>query len=326
MTTQKQYEKIRNIATTSNGGRFAVAENYANVQVWDLSEGLVNKFSTDFDFGNYRLSISEDGTYLVVGGYSANTVTAYNIDTKQQIWQRKDLKKCGSVIILNKSDNQVFVHLEKQGTHILDIKTGNTLKKLRGVEFYYENPFADIDLLEKCSSFSITDRTTKKAIKSLPKTTFAILDVAFSEDKIICTYSGGPLEAMSTNSFEKIRGTREVGRFLDEALSLGKAMSRNNFEKIWETRVVGHFLEIEYSSEIDKILGIRWEYEKGSPKYLCYINIDTGKVEKEIDLGDIVETGFLKQGTLLLTSEGRLYSTLTGQQIEQFDFESQYSQ
>ncbi|OQP60434.1 hypothetical protein A3860_33460 [Niastella vici] len=295
MTTSKIYEKIRTIAATVNGDRFAVAEFDSKVQVWDLTLGLVNKFSTDFDFGGNRLSISEDGKYLVIGGYSANTITAFDIDTGQKIWQRKDLKKCGSVKILNKLDNRVFVNLERQGTHILNIHNGETVDNLKGVEFYYENSYGNIDLLEKSTTYSLADRIKGKTVKNKPKTTFAILDTAFSKDKIVCAYSGNPLESISTD----------------------------NFENIWVTKVVGNFLEIEYSVELNKILGIRWEYEKGSPKFLCYVDINTGKVEKEVNLGEPIEAEFLKQGSLMLTSQGKLYSTSTVQQIRQFDFESE---
>lgn len=295
MTTLKQYEKIRTITTTVSGDRFAVAEFEKKVQVWDLTKGLVNKFSTDFDFGGNRLSISEDGKYLVVGGYITNTITVFDIDTGKQLWQRKDLKKCGSVKILSKLDNQVFVNLERQGTHILDIHTGKTIGNLKGVEFYYENPYGNTDLLEKSTTYSLADRIQDKTIKNKSKTTFAILDVAFSKDKIVCAYSSNPLEAISTDKFENI----------------------------WSTKVVGHFLKIEYSQELDKILGIRWEYEKGSPKFLSYVDINTGKVEKEICLGEPIEVEFLKQGSLILTSQGKLYNILVGTEIKQFDFENE---
>jgi WD40 repeat protein len=295
MKRQEQYEKIRAIAATFDGDRFAVAEFDRHVQIWHLTEGLVNKFATDFDAGNKRLSISEGGKHLVVGGYSANRITAFDVDTGRQLWQRKDLKKCGSVKILNHFNNRVFVKLEKQGTQILDIDTGDTVDQLKGTEFYYENPFAATDLLERSTSFLLEERPKRKTIKSISKKKFAILDATFSKDKVICAYSGNPLEAISLI----------------------------NFEPVWTTTVVGHFLEIEYSKELDKVLGIRWEYENRSPIFLSYVNINTGEIEKEINLGEPIELEFLKQGTLLLTSQGKLYSTSTGQQIKQFDFESQ---
>jgi len=290
-----QYERIRTIAASVNGDRFAIAEFETKVQVWDFTNGLVNKFSTDLDFGGNRLSISEDGKYLVVGSYSANTISAFYIDTGEQLWQRKDLKKCRTVQILNKSDNQVFVNLESQGTHILDINTGDTIYNLRGVEFYYENPYGNIDLLEKSTSYSLKDRAKNKTVKNISKTTFAILDTAFSKDNIICAYSTNPLESIS----------------------------QKDFKNIWSTKVVGHFLKIEYSVELNKILGIRWEYEKGSPKFLSYIDINTGKVEKEFNLGEPIEVEFIKRGNFILTSQGKIYSTLTEELIKQFDFESE---
>ena len=204
------------------------------------------------------------------------------------------MKKCGSVKILNKFDNRVFITLEKQATQLIDIKTGNTIHNLKGAISYYENTYSSIDLLERSTSFSLIDRTNSTTIKNLPKTAFAILDTAFSNDTIICSYSGNPIEAISIN----------------------------NFEKIWTTKVVGHFLKLEYSIELNKILGIRWDYEKGSFMFLTYININTGEIENEINLGDPLEVEFLKQGSFMLTSQGNLYSTLTGQITKHFDFEN----
>ena len=86
MVKEKKHEKIREIATTVKGHRFAVAEFHTNIQVWDVREGLVNKFITDFEFGGNRLSISEDGIYLVVASYSANTITAFDINKGCQVW------------------------------------------------------------------------------------------------------------------------------------------------------------------------------------------------------------------------------------------------
>lgn len=53
------------------------------------------------------------------------------------------------------------------------------------------------------------------------------------------------------------------------------------------------------------------------------MDINTGKIEKEINLEEPIEVEFLKQGNFILTSQGKLYSTFTGQQTKQFDFESE---
>lgn len=50
MTTQK-FEKIRAIPATVNGNRIVFAEWEKNVQVLDINNGLVSKFSTDMVCG-----------------------------------------------------------------------------------------------------------------------------------------------------------------------------------------------------------------------------------------------------------------------------------
>ncbi|MGG9961168.1 WD40 repeat domain-containing protein [Ferruginibacter sp. SUN106] len=294
--TEQRYEKIRAISATVNGDRFAVSEWNSNVQIWDIKSGLVSKFTTDIVSGmTNAISIAEDGKQIAIAGYDHKTVTLYDVDSGDIIWQRKDIKKPATAIILNYYPNLIYINTENQGAFLLDRKTGATVEKLRGIEFIRENPYSATDLFEKSSTSTLANRGDRKIIKRFTHKSFALLDACFSKDKIICAYSTNPTEAISLS----------------------------NFETLWTINVTGHFLDIEYSNELDKILGIRWEYEKGSPKYLCYINIKTGNVEKEINLGEPIEIKFLKQGSLMLTSEGKLYSTITGQEIKQFDFESE---
>lgn len=294
MATDKRYEKIRAISTTVTGDRVAVSEWEKNIQVWDINNGFVSKLTTDIVSGmTNAISISEDGKQIAIAGYDHKTVTLYDVDNGEIIWQRKDIKRPTKAKILNQYSDLIFIDTENQGSYFLDKKTGGTVERLKGIEFIRENPYSPVDQFEKSSTSTFVNRADRKTIKSFTHKSFALLDACFSKDKIICSYSGNPLEAVSVDKGETL----------------------------WTTNVIGHFLEIEYSIELDRILGIRWEYEKGSPKYLCYIDINTGTVEKEINLGEPIEIGFLKQGSLMLTSQGKLYSTLTGLLTKQFDFE-----
>jgi WD40 repeat protein len=295
MKTQEN-EKIRAISATVNGERFVVAEWEKNIQVWDIKDGLICKFPTDFVYGMAKaVSISEDGKQVAIAGYNRKTVTLYHAENGEVIWQRKDIKKPATVIILNHYPDLMFIDTENQGAFFIDRRNGETIEKLKGITFIRENKYSGIDQFKKSATSTLVNREDKKPLKIFNHKSFALLDACFSKDKIICAYSGNPLEAISLK----------------------------NFETIWTTNVIGHFLEIEYAGELDKILGIRWEYEKGSPNFLCYVDIETGVVEKEINLGEPIEIEFLKQGSLLLTSQGKLYETSTGQQIKQFDFESE---
>ncbi|MBK7886791.1 MAG: hypothetical protein IPJ86_05635 [Bacteroidetes bacterium] len=115
MTTQK-YEKIRAISATVNGDRIVVAEWEKNVQVWDINNGLVSKFSTDIVCGmTNAISISEDGKQIAVAGYDNKTVTLYNADNGEIVWQRKDIKKPAKAIILNHYHDLIYIDTENQG-------------------------------------------------------------------------------------------------------------------------------------------------------------------------------------------------------------------
>lgn len=287
------YEKIRTISTTYFGDRFAVAEFEKRIQIWDLTSGLLRVIETDFDFGGRRLSISTSGKYLTVGSYNKNSITTYSVDTGEILWTRKDLKKCGTVQHFDFDTELVFVTLERQATHILSSDTGETIKKISGAQGLWELGSQTQAVIEKHDRINLVDKEFK-TVKTSPKRTFAILDSSYSTDKTFVSYSGGPLESIDLTSFEQT----------------------------WASKPVGHFLNTGFNSLENKVIGIRWEYEKGSNKFLSVLDYATGNMENEFDLGDIVEHSFMKQGKYLLTSTGKLISTVDGKTIKEFDFEN----
>jgi WD40 repeat protein len=289
----KTYEKIRTISTTHSGDRFAVAEFEKRMQIWDLDSGLLRVIETDFDFGGRRLSISPSGKYLTVGSYNKNSITTYSVDTGEILWTRKDLKKCGTVQHFDFDTELVFVTLERQATHILSSATGETIQKITGAQGLWGLGSQTQVIIEKHDRINLVDKDFK-TVKTSPKRTFAILDSSFSIDKLFVSYSAGPLESIDLESFVPT----------------------------WTNKPVGHFLDTVFNSSDNKVIGIRWEYEKGSNKFLSVLNSSTGNIENEFDLGDIVEHSFLKQGKYLLTSTGKLISTVEGKTMKEFDFEN----
>jgi WD40 repeat protein len=289
----KTYEKIRTISTTHSGDRFAVAEFKKRVQIWDLTSGLLRVMDTDYDFGGRRLSISASGKYLTVGSYNKSGITTYSVDTGEILWKRDDLKKSGTVQHFEFEKEFVYVTLERQATHILSSDTGETIQKIAGAQEVWALGNKTSVVIEKHDRINLVDNNFK-TVKNSPKKTFAILDSSFSTDKIFVSYSAGPLESIDLTTFKPI----------------------------WTNNPIGHFLDVGFNPLNNKVTGVRWEYEKGSNKFLSILNHETGNIEKEFDLGEIVEHSFLKQGKYLLTSTGRLISTTNGKTIKEFDFEN----
>ena len=230
------YEKIRSISTSYSGDRFAVAEFEKRVQVWDSHSGLLRTFDTDLDFGGKRLSISNSGKYVATGSYDENTITTYSVDTGEILWTRKDLKKCGTVKFIGKEKELIFVTLERQASQLLSVNNGETIQKINGGQELWENHIGGLSIVEKVDKITLVDNDFK-SIKNRSKTTFAILDSCFAKNNFITSYSGGPVECLDLKTLEQK----------------------------WATKPVGHFLDVGYNKESDRVIGIRWEYEKGSP-------------------------------------------------------------
>jgi hypothetical protein len=240
------------------------------------------------------MSISEEGEHLAIAGYDKNTVTLYDASNKTIDWQQNCFKKPVNVVILNNYNDMIFLETENQGSFFLNKRTGKVIAEAKDIEFIKENQYSNKDHFIKKYSSEIINRDDGKVITTINNMSFAILDSCFTMHSIMCSYAAGPLCAISLES-SKI---------------------------LWTTSVTGHFLNIEYCEQLNKIIAIRWEYEIGGPKYLSYINIDTGIIEREMDLGKPISIEFLKKGSLIITSQGKLYSALTYELLKQMDFES----
>lgn len=287
------YESIRHIATSFNGDRFAVAQFEHFVQVWELNTGHVASFTTKLDFGGRRLAITEDGTLLAVASYSPSTLTVFDINKQTELWKRKDIKNSQFINLLSQQHNALFVEPQTQVSQLLDSATGTTTRKLTGASRYTENPYAPLDFIEKLNQVALIDRVSGKTIRQFPKYSFGVLDVCFAPDQALVAYSTGPLQCINLTTLEEVTWAYDLS----------------------------HFLRVAWNQEINYFLGIRWNYQKGGPNYLSYINPATGNIDHETDPGLSIETEFLKRGTLLLTSQGRLMETKEGKTISSFNFE-----
>lgn len=293
---ENKYEKIRTITTTVDGDYFAVSEFNTFIQIWHVKKGFICKLKTDLVSAmGISISISDNGKELLVSGYNNKSVTLYDIDKQKIIWQRKDVNKPGESIILNKSKDLIFINTEKLGAFYLNRKTGETIEKIKKTGSIRESEYNDLDQHITEESSIIKERFGNKTILSFYHKSFALLDSCFSKDSIFCAYSTNPLIAVDTN---------------------------NPFEEKWSLSVTGHYLKIEYRKVDDKILGIRWDYEKGGSYFLSIINAQNGNLEEEIDIKEPIECSFMNKGNFLITSQGNLYSTIEKNIVNQFDFEN----
>jgi WD40 repeat protein len=287
-------DKISYIHTNISEPIFLTSEFKSIIKIWDINKGLIKTFNTDFDFGGDRQSISNLGDYLLVGSYNKNTITLYDTTTNNIVWQRKNLRKINTTLILNQYESRAFINADNKYTgYLINLKTGETIDKLPSSLYLYENMHNTIDIIEQGDKLILFyDRIKNEIVKSIPKQTFAVLDCCFLKRHALISYSSGPLELIDTEKFQII----------------------------WRCNVEGHCLNIAYNEEIGCFLGIRWNYISGGSYFLSFINSNNGKIENEIDLGILRQAKFLDSGKFLITDKGQLISTRDGQIVKEFQF------
>ena len=87
-----------------------------------------------------RIALSSDAKFCFVGCYNVYGIACYSLPDGKEIWRRKDLKAVQSVNTFDFQD-WVFCGRQNAAAHLLDAKTGETVKKFSGVEEVYGSPF-----------------------------------------------------------------------------------------------------------------------------------------------------------------------------------------
>ena len=276
---------IRHIATTFDGNLFATAEFKEQVSIWKVDSGeKIISFPTHLDYGGRRLAISTDGHLCAAGAYSIYGVSVYRTTDGSLVWSRRDLKKI-QWLKFDPTQKTLLAGFSERPLHLLDSKTGETIKTFRGVRKKFISPYnSNIFLLD--SSKLLLCNTSNSPI-SIIRYTFAILDVAFSPHAVFLTESGGPLRAVNCSDGSLLWA------YIPEEGS--------------------HFLRIGYNESSDTLFGIKWAYHKGGPYVLHEFNSKTGDLlSKKVLESNICETGFANRGNQLITSNGIFLTEPTG--------------
>lgn len=107
-----------------------------------------------------RIALSPDAKYCYVGCYNVYGIACYATADGKEIWRRKDLKAVQSVNLLS-FQNWVFCGRQSAAAHLLDAKTGETIKKFSGVEEVFGSPF-DETIIIRGRSFELHRPLGKK--------------------------------------------------------------------------------------------------------------------------------------------------------------------
>jgi WD40 repeat protein len=218
-------------------------------------------------------------------------VACYSAADGTRIWQRKDLKKAQR-LTPSRDGNSIFCGFSEGPCELLDVRTGETIAKIRATRNVVESRYQPISFVDRLRP-ELTEVTGNR-IAFIPRETFAVLTVAFSPTSVCISECGGPVRCLET--------------------------SRGN--EIWRyTPLPGkHVLSLEYSSSADCFYGVEWPYAQGGVKELLRFKSESGQDSKVTLIGGPAETTFCMAGKRLLTSLGQLIELETGETVRQIPF------
>jgi hypothetical protein len=278
----------------------AVAEFKRFIQIWNVKfQRCIAKFETTLDFGGRRLAITRDGLGLVVGAYHDHGVAFYETKSGAEVWRRNDLKKVQRIRVSN-DDQRVWCGFEdesfkKKPFEMLNRVSGESEFALEGVADALESVHDDVIIIDgkDRGDFLLVDPEFKK-VASIRRTTFAALDFAFAPHRICITESGGLVRCYDVNS-----GRQQW------AYNPGNGI---------------HALVLAYNEAQERFVAITWPYESGGDHQLITLSPHDGDVETLATISDACEFAFCRMGSKLISSDGKIRSSATGEVEGVLDF------
>lgn len=286
-----QQKRIVHVATSYDGDIAAVAEFEHNVQIWNIrTVQRLSSFETTMDFGGTRLAINQSGTICFAGAYERQGIAAYDAQTGEELWRRKDLKKVQK-LRASLDGGRLFCGFESRDFLILDESDGQSLEAISGAVDVWESPYESVvTVVQRGRDYSVRNLENVPFL-TLSRTTFAALDFAYGPQSLCISECTGAVTCFDVSS-GKTRWKFDPGEGI-------------------------HVLKLSYIESQHKYAAITRRYEESGDLLLHTIDAETGMATEIASVNGC--SSFCYKGSHVLTPDGNLHNTST------YDIESSIS-
>jgi WD40 repeat protein len=285
-------DQVQLIASSYDGSLIAAADQDRCVQIWNLSDRCqISTFETTIDFGGKRLAISRNGGHCGVGAYDDYGIALYKTSDGTEVWRRKDLKKVQGIRLSN-DDRQLMCGFADKPYEFLGLTSGQSERTLYDVEDAWQSNYDDAFFIRGRSCL-ITDSEFNQ-VATVRRTSFGILGCAFAPGKI-CT---------------------------SEPRTLVRCYDLQSGQKQWryDPGNGNHAVQLTYIESDQLFAAVILPYKSGGDRLLVTLREDNGEVVKVTTIGNVRYYAFCSRGSILLTSDGKIRSTVTGEVEGVLDF------
>jgi outer membrane protein assembly factor BamB len=244
-----------------------------NVEVWDLlNRCLVGSFPTVFDFGGSRVALSDELDVLVAAAYTRHGLFAYRPGSGERIWERRDLKRV-QTLTLSADGTRVFCGREGFPCEVVDIKSGETVERLRGSDRVVESPWDPARFNDRLKP--AIETLFGDTVCAVPRLTFAFLDATFAPGRLCVSESRGAVRCLS------IASGHELWRYQPPSGA--------------------HVLQLAYRADDDSVVAVEWSFEHGGPRKLLSFSAADGVLRTRHEI-EGTDHAFCRNGRCLVMS------------------------
>ena len=290
---------VRHVVPSCTGMHVILAAPEHDVEIWNVATlQRIAAFRTNFDIGGRRLALSDQAGILVAAAYTRYGIAGYAMTTGELLWQRRDIKS-SQRISLSPDGSIVYCGLERGPCAVLDVHTGETLQRLRGVQAVADSPFEPVSLHETMDLPELVGGSEPLYVKlareqpgdKLHPT--LILDTAFAPGKVFTTQLGGSVRCFTTLDLPYLRAG-ELWRYTP-------------------SEPKRHVLRLAYRPSDDRLVGSEWAYgDKNAPDKVLTWNIHSGEVVRSLLLHRDPDRDFCQASRVFVGSDRSVISTLDG--------------
>jgi len=261
-----------------------------DIEVWDLrSQQKVGEFAALFAPGAKNLAVHPDGASVVTGVCASGSIASYKLPNGGLMWRRGRMTY-PAWTRFDSSGRCVSWTVDRKRVERADASTGRTVEVREDSVDYIEGPLG-LALTVPSTAPNYLLRSDHEI--SIPKLTFAILDVAFGSGCLCITESGGPVRCIDClTGAERWRYVPPDG---------------------------SHALRLHYSRPDGFFYGVVWQYQKGLFRHLARFGPETGQPVLVCNLKSWDEA-FNEPTQQLVTSAGEVIELGTGKMVAELAF------
>jgi hypothetical protein len=176
---------------SSDGTFVAVGSDDDDVCVIRIDdERRFDMADVSYDFGGNRLAIDPLSGTLFCGAYYDTGIAAYEIETGNHLWHRRDLKKL-QIVAYDPRDARVYCAFENRASKTLSPQDGRERHAIRGLKDFYFSKDGQVSVLE--SDEVLLHDWIAGLSHVLPRQSWGIVNVAFATGAVVISWTGGPV-------------------------------------------------------------------------------------------------------------------------------------